>query len=218
MQMLFLSQTQVFKDWSHQKPLLVSPNGWRKSLVLEATLWNVFPIRFKADDGTTITRQHPFALLNSHVEQLLEEDWSYFEVHCEPVNENTVASSFVNSPHYQRHPLVQSCTPVGETVVPVTMCEDGIAIGSSKFPDTLYVIYLTFTHRHMEENAKPLTKHTYTVYRKSQMSAEPRDDIVGVLLWELRALVEGRRPQKHQQVKPVSEQEPGDYVEGNWGR
>lgn len=160
---------------------------------------------------------HPFSLLSSHVERILAEDISFFEVRAEPVSANTVASSFVNSRIYQNHPLVQERCPLGETILPVSMYWDGLSIGSDPYEDTLYNISFTFLHRSADENAKPLAKHTFTVYRKSQMTDDTLDDIMSILLWELHALVQGRLPKAGEEQKPLSEQEHGDHIFGNWG-
>ena len=95
---------------------------------------------------------------------------------------------------------------------------DGLGIASDPYEDTLYTISLTFINRSSNENAKPIAKHTYTVYRKSQMTDETLNDIIDVLNWELQALKQGRRPRRGEETKPLETQIPGDYLMGDWGR
>ena len=70
----------------------------------------------------------------------------------------------------------------------------------------------------MDELAKPTAKHVFTVYRKSSCSPDTANDIYKVLLGELQALQHGRKPLPGQEAKALSEQTPGEYLRGNWGR
>ena len=47
---------------------------------------------------------------------------------------------------------------------------------------------------------------------------ETIDDIWDVLLWELQALALGREPKLGEQTKALESQEPGDFLNGQWGR
>ena len=62
------------------------------------------------------------------------------------------------------------------------------------------------------------SKHIFTVYRKSEATQETVNDIWSVLLWELQALSLGREPKLGEQTKPLQSQEPGPYLNGDWGR
>ena len=177
-----------------------------------------FPIRFKDEDEGSTPKIHPFALLSKRVERLLGEDESFFELHLESTRANTVASSFTNSPLYREHPLVRECVPSGVTVLPLSFYSDGISIASKPHEDTLYTIYVSFLHRTADENAKHKGKHVYTCFRKSQMTADTLNDILDIMLWELFALAQGRRPKRGEETKPSEQQEAGDYLNGNWGR
>ena len=82
----------------------------------------------------------PFILLSTHVEQLLAKDQMFFEVELEDLDDGMAASTFVNSREYRNYPLVQACHPVGETVVPVSLYSDGVAVGEDPHRDSLYVV------------------------------------------------------------------------------
>ena len=124
----------------------------------------------------------------------------------------------VNSPLYLNHPLVRQCQPLGQQVLPLSLYSDGISVTADPYEDTLYVIYLSFTHRLLNDNADLNRKHVFTVYRNSQASRETLQDIWQVLVWELHALVKGRLPLVSDFGKPFGEQHPGDYIGGAWGR
>ena len=79
-----------------------------------------------------------------------------------PCDTDAVASSFINSPEYKGHPLVQQHRPASETIIPISFYSDGISVASNPRSDTLYVIYLSFMHRDMDECAHPSQKHVFT--------------------------------------------------------
>ena len=164
------------------------------------------------------TKRHPFNLLTSTIKRRLQADPHYFEVTQDRDQPGTVASSFTNSPEYTCHELVQDCASRGEVVIPIGLYGDGIAVGVDVYQDSLYAIYIYFPHRGAADCRKPGSKHTFTVYRKSEATKETVDDIWNVLLWELQALALGREPKLGEQTKPLESQEPGDFLNGEYGR
>ena len=82
-----------------------------------------FPIRCKPDVATEggAHMRHPFVLISTIVAKCLQSDVYFFEVDASPIGSDTVASSFINSPQYSDHPLVQQCRTTGETVVPISL-------------------------------------------------------------------------------------------------
>ena len=183
---------------------------------------NFFPVRCKplaADPRLTgNVMRLPFILLSTHVKQILAKDPHYFEVDIGHQREGVAASDFVKSREYINHGLVQSSHPLGETVVPVGLYCDGIAVGADPHADSLYVIYLYFLHRPSREAGSPESKFVFTVFRKSESTDDTSNDIWKILLWELQALQFGRLPLVGEEGKPLQEQEGGDFVEGRWGR
>ena len=177
------------------------------------------PIRFNTagPDGPEEEKSHPFALLSDRIEQILERDPSYFNICLEEVAADTVASDFLHSPEYRAHPLVQECANADKHVFPVSVYSDGVRVANDPYEDTVYAIYIGFMHRNMDEQAKPIEKHTYTVYRKSQISENTLSDIWSVLLWELQSLARGRRPLPSERTKPLDQQVPGGPLGGDWG-
>ena len=123
----------------------------------------------------------------------------------------------VNSPLYLNHPLVRHCQPLGQQVLPVSLYSDGISVTADPYEDTLYVIYLSFAHRLLNDNANLNRKHVFTVQRKSQASPETLQDVWEVLVWELHALAQGRLPLVSEFGKPFEEQRHGEYIGGAWG-
>eukprot|EP00973_Karenia_brevis_P052857 7347648-Karenia_brevis.AAC.1 len=97
----------------------------------------------------------PFSLLSSTIAKLLKDDTNYFDIIAEELGGEDVASSFVNSPEYTKHDLVQ----LGKTVIPVGLYSDGVQVGQDSHQDTLYVIYLYFPHLGSDQCAKPENKH-----------------------------------------------------------
>ena len=81
-------------------------------------------------------------------------------------------------------------------------------------PDSLYAIYLYFLHTDSDETARPVSKHLYTVYRKSDSTAETLEDIWSILLWELKALASGFLPLAGEERKPLTEQRFGELLTG----
>jgi len=164
-----------------------------------------FDIRRKGegDEAPLPTKRHPFHLLTSTIKRRLQSDPEYFEVGQKEDQPDTVASSFTNSPEYTCHELVQDCASRGEMVIPIGIYGDGIAVGVDVYQDSLIAIYIYFPHRGVEECRKPGSKHTFTVYRKSEATPETVDDIWNVLLWELQALASGREPRLGEQTKPL---------------
>lgn len=173
-----------------------------------------FEVRCKEDCDGSKSRMHPFSLLSTRIQTIQAQDEEYFNIVREPVsNRNVVASSFTNSPEYLTHELVSS--PVVDlAVVPVGLYSDGIKICDDTHPDSLYVVYLYFLHRPADETARPLSKHLYTAYRKSDSSAETLEDIWKVLLWELKALASGFLPLRGEERKPLASQCFGPLVTG----
>ena len=72
--------------------------------------------------------RHPFVLISTIVEKVLQNDEYYFEVEIAPQADGIVASSFTRSPEYLGHPLVQECSVRGETVVPISLYSDGVKV------------------------------------------------------------------------------------------
>ena len=177
------------------------------------------PVRMKSDGGDSPEQPkiHPFALLSDRVEQILDCNPSFFDIRFEAVAADAVASDFLHSPEYNTHPLVQACAGTGKSVVPVSVYADGVSVANDPFEDTVYAIYIAFMHRGVEEQTMPMEKHTYTVYRKSQMSENTLSDIWSVLLWELQSLAHGRKPLPGQHHKPLHQQAMGDTLGGDWG-
>ena len=176
-----------------------------------------FNIRCKAGEDHAMKR-HPFNLLSTTIKQRLQADPTYFDVSQRVDKADTVASSFVNSPEYTCHELVQECMPRGEVVIPVGLYGDGVAVGVDVYQDSLYVMYIYFPHRGMGEGSLPASKHIFTCYRKSQADQQTLDDIWKVLLWELQALALGREPKLGEQSKPLESQVPGEFLLGGWGQ
>lgn len=108
----------------------------------------------------------PFILLSTHMEQLIAKDPAYFEVEVMPIDPDIAASTFVNSREYRNHPLVQECCALGETVVPVALYSDGVAVGEDPHKDSSYVVYVSYLHNPAEEAGKQDSKFVFTVYRK----------------------------------------------------
>lgn len=79
----------------------------------------------------------------------------------------------------------------------------------------LYAIYLYFLHTDADETAKSMSKHLYTVYRKSDSNKDTLEDIWSVLLWELKALASGFLPLAGEERKPLTEQRFGELLTGN---
>ena len=133
-----------------------------------------FNIRRKSgsEDAPLLTKRHPFNLLTSMIKRRLQSDPNYFEVTQTIDQAGTVASSFVNSPEYTCHDLVQDCMARGEMVIPIGIYGDGIAVGVDVYQDSLYVVYIYFPHRGVSDCRKPGSKHTFTVYRKSEAAQE----------------------------------------------
>ena len=183
---------------------------------------NFFPVRCKAMAAdphlSGNVMRLPFILLSTHIKQLLAKDPYYFEVEMRPQKEGVAASDFLKSREYINHGLVQASYPLGETVIPVGLYCDGIAVGADPHADSLYVVYLYFLHRPAEEAGRPESKFVFTVFRKSESTDATANDIWSILLWELQALQFGRLPVLGQEGKPLHAQEGGDFVEGRWGR
>ena len=172
-----------------------------------------FPVRCPEDLEGRTTRRQPFSLLSTKVMQVLAQDPSYFEVVAEPVSSpDVIASSFTNSPEYLTHDLVRAAHGTDLQVIPVGLYSDGVKVCCDTHPDGLYVIYLYFLHRPSDEVAKPTSKHLFTVYRKSESSAQTLEDIWKVLLWELQALASGCAPVLGEESRPLVEQAPGDRI------
>ena len=160
----------------------------------------------------------PFILLSTHIEQLIAKDEFYFEVDVREQEPGIAASTFVRSREYVNHALVQACHPLGETVVPVGLYSDGVAVGEEPHVDSLYVVYLYFLNRPLLEAGKPESKFVFTVYRKSEATANTLNDIWRILLWELQALQFGRKPVPGQEARPLHEQTAGAHLGDRWGR
>ena len=86
----------------------------------------------------------PFMLLSSHIDQILAKDPLYFEIGLEELGSGIAASSFTASREYRNHRLVQASFPMGETVVPVGLYSDGVAIGKDHYNDSFYMWYTFF--------------------------------------------------------------------------
>ena len=170
-------------------------------------------VRFKSGAA-----QHPFVLPSDVVAKSLASDEFFFEVDRCAAQPGATVSTFLSSPEYLGHDLVKSLDGTGETVVPMGLYSDGVAVGSNIHTDSLYVIYINFLHKPTSEIGKRDSKHVFTVYRKSDASKDTLDDIFHVLLWDLQALAQGRKPRAGELHKPLSEQEAGELIGGNWGR
>lgn len=185
----------------------------------ESLSW--FPVRCDPDsdieDGDSGVVLHPFVLISTMVEKLLEKDPSFFEVHLEPLDPDVVASSFVLSPEYLLHEHVQDCAQRGETVVPVSLYSDGMKVCCDQHPDSLYAIYVNFIHRDSDECTRKESKHVLTVYRKSEINEHTLADMWKVILWDLEALAKGCKPRVGEEEKLLSDQVPGESLGGAWG-
>jgi len=176
------------------------------------------PIRCEAEAATSDDRMnHPFVLISTIVEKCLARDEHFFEVVETPTAADVVASSFVNSPEYQTHPLVLACKGSGITVVPISLYSDGIKVCCDTHPDSLYAIYINFIHRGVNECARKESKHVLTVYRKSEATPETLQDIWAVILWDLQALAKGCKPVSGEVWKPLHQQACGPPLNGAWG-
>ena len=112
------------------------------------------------------------SLLSHRIERILEHDPSYFDIKLEAVGADAVASDFLHSPEYNQHPFVQRCSNTCASVVPVSVYSDGVSVSNDPFQDTVYFIFMSLLHRGMDEQARLMERHIFTVYRKSQMSAD----------------------------------------------
>jgi len=160
----------------------------------------------------------PFALLSTHVQHILHRDPEYFKVRILDRAPDIAAADFLKSREYVNHAFVQDCWLRGETVIPVGLYSDGVSVCADPHADSLYVIYLHFLHLPLHQGGRPESKFVFTVYRKSEATAETLQDIWRVLLWDLQALSAGRKPVRGQERLPLEEQDAGDHIGGNWGR
>jgi hypothetical protein len=154
-------------------------------------------------------RMHPFILPSTHVAKLVEADVSCFEVAPVDAPPGVVASSFVASPEYKEHPLVQQLSGI-ETVVPMGFYPDGVAVGQDIHTDSLYCVYVYFLHA---TDSGHDSKHVVTVHRKSEAIKDTINDLFAVLVWDLRALAQGRHPHKDDTETEFQ----GKLIGGNWG-
>ena len=115
-----------------------------------------FPVRCKLESATEGNKMmHPFVLVSTMVEKLLQKDEFFFELQQAPLEDCTAASSFTNSPAYLGHPLVKELQGTGETVLPCSIYSDGIKVCCDNHPDTRYGIY---THRDHIYNIDPIER------------------------------------------------------------
>ena len=171
-----------------------------------------------ADQEEGDTMLHPFVRLPQILEGCLDAVPSCFEIEEVAAPTGVISSTFVRSPEYLEHELVRPCQGTAETVVPLCLYSDGIRVNADPHPDSLYVIYLYFPHQAGGAGDNTETKHLFTCYLKSQTTKETLEDIWGVLLWELKALAQGRQAKTSELGKPLATQSAGDHVRGNWGR
>jgi len=167
-------------------------------------------IKVRTDSGIS---SHPFSLLSDHIEREYRRDPAFFDF-----NLQAAAGQFLTTQEYQTHPLVQLCKDTDTLVIPLSIYGDGVQVTEAPSQQSIYVVYLAFLHREMDELSLPLSKHVYTVYRKTEDSQKTFDDICKVLVWELLALQHGRKPQRGQEGKPFAAQLPGEYLCEGWGR
>ena len=169
-------------------------------------------------NGDSNTKQHPFNLISNMIGNIHARDGHFFEhAHVDP-QPGVAASSFTNSPEYLNHPLVRECSGTGVSVFPICIYSDGVKVCCDSHPDSLYGIYVTFIHRDMDECTELRSKHLFTCYRKEEIGKEGVDDILAVLLWDLQAVAQGRKPVAGEEVKPHAEQQLGEHIHDSWGR
>ena len=220
--------TQVQKDahrlglesLDHSNPSRVITERLRQLTGVSKESLSFFPVKCNPDSATEVggeCMRHPFVLISTIVEKVLQNDEYYFEVEIAPQADGIVASSFTRSPEYLGHPLVQECSVRGETVVPISLYSDGVKVCCDSHPDTLYGIYVNFIHRDADECTKKANKHVVTVYRKSDVCDETLTDIWNIILWDLKALAVGCKPRLGEEVKPLEEQVPDEPLGGMWG-
>ena len=150
--------------------------------------------------------------LASILKRCVSADPKFMHVSCEQNGPTIGASTFVASPEYGSHPLVLQCKSTGGSVIPVALYSDGVQIGEKGQEDTLYVIYITFPHLGAKACSEFKNNFIYTVYRKSDCTANTLNDIWDVFLWELQALQHGREPLLQEMGKPLDQQQPGQCL------
>ena len=112
-------------------------------------------VRKKPDErGKVKKKMHPFNLISTMIENINAKDEYYFEIGPAAEKANVAASSFINSPEYSEHPLVQETSGTGETIIPGCIYSDGVKVCCDFHPDSLCGIYVTFIHRDVDECAQ----------------------------------------------------------------
>ncbi len=104
-----------------------------------------------------------FSLVSDRIERILKADPNYFDIELEAADADVVASDFLHSQEYNQHPLVQQCANTNGNVIPVSVYSDGVSVSNDPFQDTVYTMFASFLHRGMDEQARPMAKHTLTV-------------------------------------------------------
>ena len=142
---------KIWKSWGedcdpfvHPIPPEAYPRGWLTSQAYQLELW--LPSlcaanRWQHMQGFLVFRCAYRSFWCPHMwSNCLPRTTFFLEIELGNLDGAAAASTSVNSRGYRNHPLVQSCHPSGEAVVPGSLYSDGVTVGESPHQDSLYVV------------------------------------------------------------------------------